>query len=86
VQHVFHSRKISYEKDIRTALNGGGVDVVLNSLTSEGFKEASLAVCNDGARFVEMSKLNIYLDTRRGQGFTPRRPLHNSRPFCIHKM
>jgi thioester reductase-like protein len=60
IEHVFHSRNTSYEKDIRKALNGKGVDVVLNSLTSEGFKEASLAVCNEGARFIEMSKLNVW--------------------------
>jgi NADPH:quinone reductase-like Zn-dependent oxidoreductase/SAM-dependent methyltransferase/acyl carrier protein len=60
VKWVFHSRNTSYEKEIREALGGGGVDVVLNSLTSEGFKEASLAVCNEGARFVEMSKLNVW--------------------------
>jgi NADPH:quinone reductase-like Zn-dependent oxidoreductase/acyl carrier protein len=60
VKWVFHSRNTSYEKEIREALGGGGVDVVLNSLTSEGFKEASLGVCNEGARFVEMSKLNVW--------------------------
>jgi NADPH:quinone reductase-like Zn-dependent oxidoreductase/acyl carrier protein len=60
VKHVFQSRNTSYEKDIRQALNGRGVDVVLNSLTSEGFKEASISVCNEGARFIEMSKLNVW--------------------------
>jgi thioester reductase-like protein len=60
IKHIFNSRTTSYEQDIREALNGKGVDVVLNSLTSEGFKEASLALCNEGARFIEMSKLNIW--------------------------
>jgi acyl transferase domain-containing protein/NADPH:quinone reductase-like Zn-dependent oxidoreductase/acyl carrier protein len=61
VKHVFHSRNTSYEKEIRQALDGRGVDVVLNSLTSEGFKEASLSICNEGARFIEMSKLNTWM-------------------------
>jgi NADPH:quinone reductase-like Zn-dependent oxidoreductase len=60
IQHIFHSRNTNYEKEIRTALGGRGVDVVLNSLTSTGFKEASLSVCNEGARFIEMSKLNTW--------------------------
>jgi NADPH:quinone reductase-like Zn-dependent oxidoreductase len=42
------------------ATNGRGVDVVLNSLTSAGFKETSLKICAKDARFVEMSKLNIW--------------------------
>jgi thioester reductase-like protein len=60
IKHIFNSRTTSYGEDIRKALDGKGVDVVLNSLTSEGFKEASLAACNEGARFIEMSKLNVW--------------------------
>jgi acyl transferase domain-containing protein/NADPH:quinone reductase-like Zn-dependent oxidoreductase/thioester reductase-like protein/NADP-dependent 3-hydroxy acid dehydrogenase YdfG/SAM-dependent methyltransferase/acyl carrier protein len=60
VRYVFNSRNTNYEHDIREALGGQGVDVVLNSLTSEGFKEATLAVCNPDARFIEMSKLNVW--------------------------
>jgi acyl transferase domain-containing protein/NADPH:quinone reductase-like Zn-dependent oxidoreductase/SAM-dependent methyltransferase/acyl carrier protein len=60
IKHIFNSRTTSYAHEIREALNGKGVDVVLNSLTSEGFKEASLAACNEGARFIEMSKLNVW--------------------------
>ncbi len=40
--------------------NGRGVDVVLNSLTSPGFKETTLKACAANARFIEMSKLNIW--------------------------
>jgi NADPH:quinone reductase-like Zn-dependent oxidoreductase/acyl carrier protein len=60
IKHIFNSRTTSYGEDIRKAFDGKGVDVVLNSLTSEGFKEASLAACNEGARFIEMSKLNVW--------------------------
>lgn len=58
IQHVFHSRNTSYEKEIMKVTNGRGVDVVLNSITGPGFKEASLAVCAKNARFVEMSKIS----------------------------
>lgn len=34
--------------------------MVLNSLTGPGFKEATLAICEQGARFIEMSKMNIW--------------------------
>ncbi|CAL8129043.1 unnamed protein product [Orchesella dallaii] len=59
-QHIFHSRNTQFGDDILRVTKGRGVDVVLNSLTSEGFKEATLKACAKGARFVEMSKLNIW--------------------------
>ncbi|CAL8085487.1 unnamed protein product [Orchesella dallaii] len=60
IQHIFHSRNTQYGDQILELTNGRGVDVVLNSLTSEGFKEATLKACAKGARFIEMSKLNIW--------------------------
>ncbi|CAL8131186.1 unnamed protein product [Orchesella dallaii] len=60
IEHIFHSRNTEYGDQILELTKGRGVDVVLNSLTSEGFKEASLKSCAPGARFVEMSKLNIW--------------------------
>ncbi|CAL8085455.1 unnamed protein product [Orchesella dallaii] len=60
IQHIFHSRNTQYGDQILKLTNGRGVDVVMNSLTSEGFKEATLKACAKGARFVEMSKLNIW--------------------------
>ncbi|CAL8143538.1 unnamed protein product [Orchesella dallaii] len=60
IQHIFHSRNTDYGDQILELTKGRGVDVVLNSLTSEGFKEATLKACAKRARFVEMSKLNIW--------------------------
>lgn len=60
IQHVFHSRNTNYGKEILKVTNGLGVNIVLNSLTGPGFKEASLGACAAGARFVEMSRLNIW--------------------------
>lgn len=60
IKHVFHSRNTDYGEQILKVTNGRGIDIVLNSLTSEGFKEATLHACANGARFVEMSKLSIW--------------------------
>lgn len=60
IRHVFHSRNTDYGDQILKVTNNRGVDVVLNSLTGPGFKEASLGACAQHARFVEMSKLSIW--------------------------
>ncbi|MDE3262171.1 MAG: beta-ketoacyl synthase N-terminal-like domain-containing protein [Acidobacteriota bacterium] len=43
VEHVFDSRQTAFGEEILAATGGAGVDVVLNSLTGEGFIEASLS-------------------------------------------
>jgi NADPH:quinone reductase-like Zn-dependent oxidoreductase/thioester reductase-like protein/ubiquinone/menaquinone biosynthesis C-methylase UbiE len=58
IEFVYNSRTTEYGKRILDEV--GGVDVVLNSLTGPGFKEATLGACRPGARFVEMSKLNVW--------------------------
>ncbi|XP_035710254.1 phenolphthiocerol synthesis polyketide synthase type I Pks15/1 isoform X2 [Folsomia candida] len=60
LKYIFNSRSTKYEHDIRQALGGNMVTIVLNSITGEGFKEATLSVCREGAKFVEMSKMNIW--------------------------
>ena len=59
VEHVFDSRQTAFGEEIREATNGAGVDVVLNSLTGEGFIEASLSCLRQGGRFVEMARRDI---------------------------
>lgn len=59
-EHVFHSRNTSYEQEIARVTNGKGVTVVLNTLTGPGFKEATLRSCAKGARFVEISKIDVW--------------------------
>ena len=57
---VFDSRSVSFAKDIREYTNGRGVDMILNSLTGEGFIDASLSILKEeGGIFVEISKRNI---------------------------
>ncbi|OXA39881.1 Mycocerosic acid synthase [Folsomia candida] len=50
IKHVFNSRNLSFESDVKAATSGAGVDVVLNSLTGPG------------GRFVEMSKINVWTE------------------------
>ena len=59
VEHVFDSRSTTFGQEILDATGGAGVDVVLNSLTGEGFIEASLACLAQGGRFVELARRDI---------------------------
>ena len=59
VEHVFDSRSTAFGQDILGATEGAGVDVVLNSLTGEGFIDASLACLARGGRFVELARRDI---------------------------
>ena len=60
VKHVFDSRTTAFGREILEATGGAGVDVVLNSLTGEGFIEASLSCLADGGRFVELARVDIW--------------------------
>ena len=60
VKHVFDSRQTTFGQEILAATGGNGVHVVLNSLTGEGFIEASLSCLARGGRFVELSRVDIY--------------------------
>ena len=59
VEHVFDSRTTAFGEEILEATGGGGVDVVVNSLTGEGFIDASLSCLRHGGRFVEMARRDI---------------------------
>ena len=59
VEHVFDSRTTAFGEDILAATGGAGVDMVLNSLTGEGYIEASLSCLAQGGRFVEMGRVDI---------------------------
>lgn len=64
LKHVYDSRDISFSQKILKDTNGLGVDVVLNSLTTEGFIEASLACLKEGGVFLEIGKRNIYTQAK----------------------
>ena len=59
VAHVFDSRTTAFGREILEATGGAGVDMVLNSLTAEGFIEASLSCLAHGRRFVELAERDI---------------------------
>ena len=59
VKHVFDSRTTAFGEEILAATDGAGVDMVLNSLTGEGYIEASLSCLAQGGRFVEMGRVDI---------------------------
>ena len=59
VEHVYDSRQTAFGKEILEDTGGAGVDVVLNSLTGEGFIDASLSCLKRGGRFVEMARRDI---------------------------
>ena len=59
VERIFDSRQTAFGREILEATGGEGVDVVLNSLTGEGFIDASLSCLKQGGRFVEMARRDI---------------------------
>ena len=59
VQHVFDSRSTAYGQEILDVTGGAGVDIVLNSLTAEGFIDASLSCLAEGGAFIELAARDI---------------------------
>jgi NADPH:quinone reductase-like Zn-dependent oxidoreductase/acyl carrier protein len=60
VEHVYDSRTTDFADQILADTDGVGVDVVLNSLTSEGFIEATLKATAPNGRFAEIAKRDIW--------------------------
>ncbi|CAL8112507.1 unnamed protein product [Orchesella dallaii] len=60
IVNVFNSRTTEFAEKILELTSDKGVDIVLNSLTGPGFKEASLNALGKNGRFIEMSKLQVW--------------------------
>ena len=60
VEYVYDSRTTDFADQILADTDGAGVDVVLNSLTSEGFVEATVRATAKGGRFAEIAKRDIW--------------------------
>jgi NADPH:quinone reductase-like Zn-dependent oxidoreductase/malonyl CoA-acyl carrier protein transacylase/NADP-dependent 3-hydroxy acid dehydrogenase YdfG/acyl carrier protein len=60
VEHVYDSRSTDFAEQILADTEGAGVDVVLNSLTNEGFVEATVRATAQNGRFVEIAKRDIW--------------------------
>ena len=60
VEYVYDSRTTEFADQILADTDGAGVDVVLNSLTNEGFVEATVRATAEGGRFAEIAKRDIW--------------------------
>ncbi|ORB12047.1 type I polyketide synthase [Mycobacterium noviomagense] len=60
VEYVYDSRTTDFADQILADTGGSGVDVVLNSLTNEGFIEATVRATARNGRFVEIAKRDIW--------------------------
>ncbi|MDT5047059.1 MAG: hypothetical protein QOG75_2922, partial [Mycobacterium sp.] len=60
VKYVYDSRTTDFADQIVADTNGAGVDVVLNSLTNEGFLEATVRATAQNGRFAEIAKRDIW--------------------------
>ena len=60
VDYVYDSRSTDFADQILADTDGKGVDVVLNSLTNEGFIEATVRATAKGGRFAEIAKRDIW--------------------------
>jgi acyl transferase domain-containing protein/surfactin synthase thioesterase subunit/NAD(P)-dependent dehydrogenase (short-subunit alcohol dehydrogenase family)/SAM-dependent methyltransferase/acyl carrier protein len=67
IEHIYDSRSTSFAEQILADSDNLGVDVVLNSLTGEGFIEASLRALGLSGRFVEIGKRDIWSAERMAQ-------------------
>ncbi len=60
VKYVYDSRTTDFADEILNDTDGAGVDVVLNSLTNEGFIEATVRATAQNGRFAEIAKRDIW--------------------------
>ncbi|BBZ35830.1 type I polyketide synthase [Mycolicibacterium confluentis] len=60
VEHVYDSRTTDFADQILADTDGAGVDVVLNSLTNEGFLDATVRATAKNGRFAEIAKRDIW--------------------------
>ena len=60
VEYVYDSRSTDFADQILADTDGAGVDVVLNSLTNEGFVEATVRATAHNGRFAEIAKRDIW--------------------------
>jgi polyketide synthase 12 len=63
VEHVFDSRSLKFADEVRSATQGRGVDIVLNSLSGKGITQSIKCLAPFG-RFIEIGKADIYQDTK----------------------
>lgn len=67
-EHIFSSRTSAFHNGIMSLTSGYGVDVVLNSLSGEIFRQSCNLVASFG-RFVEIGRKDLMDDARMSMGF-----------------
>jgi len=60
VKAVMNSRTLDFAEEIMAVTQGKGVDIILNSLTGEGFIAKSLSVLAENGCFLELAKRDIW--------------------------
>ncbi|MCC5648027.1 polyketide synthase dehydratase domain-containing protein, partial [Nostoc sp. CHAB 5824] len=60
VKYVMNSRTLDFANKLMAHTNGQGVDIVLNSLTGEGFVQKSLEALAKQGRMIELAKRDIW--------------------------
>ncbi|MEM9486730.1 MAG: SDR family NAD(P)-dependent oxidoreductase [Cyanobacteria bacterium P01_F01_bin.116] len=70
VKHIMNSHTTDFSDGILTLTQGQGVDIVLNSLTSDTFVEKSLAVVRNHGCFIEIAKWGVW-ETAQVQAHRP---------------
>ena len=68
VEYVYDSRTTDFADQILADTDGAGVDVVLNSLTNEGFLEATVRATAQNGRFAEIAKRDIWTPEQMAAG------------------
>jgi malonyl CoA-acyl carrier protein transacylase len=66
VKYVMNSRRLDFAEEVMAHTNGEGVDIVLNSLTGEGFIQKSLEVVSEQGSFIELGKRDIWSASQVG--------------------
>jgi len=67
VKYIYDSRSLYYSQQLLVDTDQLGVDVVLNSLTGEGFVAASFDACCQQARFIELAKRDIWSESQAAE-------------------
>ncbi len=60
IRHIYNSRTLEFGEQIRADTDGQGVNVILNSLTGEGFIAESLSVLAPQGCFIEIAKRDVW--------------------------
>ncbi|MEK8016255.1 MAG: SDR family NAD(P)-dependent oxidoreductase [Candidatus Parabeggiatoa sp.] len=67
VEQMMNSRTLDFAEQVMASTSGEGVDIVLNSLTGEGFIPKSLSVLRSGGRFLEIAKSGVWTPSQVAQ-------------------